>query len=358
MWPRLGKGYSEALVAAGLFALSAPLSKLLLGEVEPIPLAGLLYLGAGLATGISLPFRNPEARLRRGDFPWLLGATLAGGVLAPIALLYGLKGTPAATASLLLSFESVATAFIAAVLFGEFVGRRAWTALLFMTVGGTILGVSREGWGFSPHALLVLLACGLWGLDNNLTRLVSLKDPRAIVAVKGLLAGGFSLGLALALGKSLPGASPAVLGLILGGVSYGMSILLFVRALRELGAARTGALFGLSPFLAAAFSLLIFRAQPEIQFLLALPLIAAGSYLLFSERHEHEHIHGRLAHEHLHRHDDGHHQHPHPAGVSPARAHSHFHVHRPEVHCHPHAPDIHHRHLHPASGASEARAGR
>ena len=347
MRSRTKKGYPDALLAAALFALSTPLAKVLLGEVEPIPLAGLLYLGAGLAAGLSLPFGAREARLRPADIPWLLGATLAGGVLAPLALLYGLRGTAAATASLLLSFENVATAAIAALLFREFVGRRAWGAILLITVGSAILGISPAGgWGFSPYVLLVLLACGLWGLDNNLTRLVSLKDPRAIVTVKGLLAGGFSLGTALALGKPLPGAVAALAGLLLGGVSYGLSIFLFVRALRELGAARTGALFGLSPFLAAALSLLIFRARPEPGFLVAIPLIALGSYFLLFERHEHEHAHEPLVHDHHHRHDDGHHDHPHPEDIPPVTAHSHPHGHRPLVHLHPHTPDIHHRHPH------------
>ncbi len=148
-------------------------------------------MGAGLAAGASLPFGAREAKLRYLDIPWLLGATVAGGILAPLALLCGLRGTPAATASLLLSFENVATAGIAALLFGEFVGQRAWGAIIFITVGSAILGISPgEGWGFSPYVLLVILACSLWGLDNNLTRHVSLKNPRAIVAVKGLLAGG------------------------------------------------------------------------------------------------------------------------------------------------------------------------
>jgi len=327
--------------------LSTPLAKLLLGEVDPLPLAGLLYLGAGLAAGVSLPFGAREAKLRSLDIPWLLGATVAGGILAPLALLYGLRGTPAATASLLLSFENVATAGIAALLFGEFVGRRAWGAILFITVGSTILGISPGGgWGFSPYVLLVILACSLWGLDNNLTRHVSLKDPRAIVAVKGLLAGGFSLGLAAVLGKPLPGLGSAALGLLLGAISYGLSIVLFVRALRELGAARTGALFGLSPFLAVVFSLLVFRTPPEAQLIAALPLVALGSYFLLTECHAHEHVHEPLVHDHRHRHDDGHHNHPHPEDIPPTLAHSHPHVHTPLVHSHPHSPDVHHRHPH------------
>jgi drug/metabolite transporter (DMT)-like permease len=347
----LNRGYGEALGAAGLFALSVPLAKLLLGEVAPLPLASLLYLGAGLSTGISLlftPHRGHEARLKRADLPWLLGAALAGGVLGPISLLYGLQGTPAATASLLLTSENVATALIAALLFGEFVGRRAWAAIGLITVGVGFLSLTPGGqWGFSPQALLVLLACLMWGLDNNLTRHISLRDPRAIVVAKGLLAGSFSLSLGVWWGATLPPLRYALLGLALGAVSYGLSILLFVRALRSVGAARTGALFGLAPFLAAALSLLLFREPPSWGFFAALPPLAGGAYLLLVERHVHLHVHQPLAHEHRHRHDDGHHLHPHPPGVAPQGPHSHFHVHPRLVHSHPHFPDIHHRHRHP-----------
>lgn len=346
----LKRGYGEALGAAGLFALSVPLAKFLLGEVAPLPLAGLLYLGAGLATGGSLLLtsrQSREARLRKTDLPWLLGATLAGGVLGPVSLLYGLQSTPAATASLLLNAENVATALIAALLFGEFVGRRAWAAIAAITAGVTVLGLTPGGqWGFSPGALLVLLACLLWGLDNNLTRHISLRDPKAVVMVKGFLAGGFSWVLGVLWGASLPSLRYALLGLVLGAVSYGLSILLFVRALREIGAARTGALFGLSPFLAAALALLLFRQLPSWGFFAALPFLAGGAFLLLVERHAHQHLHEELAHEHLHRHNDGHHLHPNPQAAVPQTPHSHFHVHKRLVHSHPHSPDIHHRHRH------------
>lgn len=217
-----------------------------------------------------------------------------------------------------------------------------------------LLSLSPEGgWGFSPGALLILLACLMWGLDNNLTRHIFLRDPKAIVATKGLLAGIFSLGLAALRGMELPALGYVLLAVALGAVSYGFSILLFVQALREIGAARTGALFSLAPFLAAALSLLIFRQPPEGSFFLALPLLALGAYLLLSEHHQHQHVHAPLVHDHLHRHDDGHHDHPHPEGAKTPLLHSHPHAHRKVVHSHPHSPDIHHRHLHRATLEAE-----
>lgn len=344
----------DALLAAGLFGVSAPLAKLLLGEIDPIPLAALLYLGAGFGLAFYILWLRAfvrdvtdEAELDRGDLPWLAGAVLSGGVAAPILLLYGLRATPAATTALLLSSELVATGVIAAVVFREFIGRWIWGAILMITAGSTLLTLEPSaGWGVSHGAVLIVAACVMWGLDNNLTRRISLKDPKRIVAIKGLVAGGVSSALALALGKTFPGAKYIVLGLLLGSVSYGISIVLFVRALRHLGAARTGALFGTAPFIGAAVSLMVFRNLPTSSFILSLPLLVIGVGILFRERHDHVHAHALLTHTHAHTHADGHHAHSHMQQVSLARRHSHRHTHVPMVHTHPHRPDVHHRHEH------------
>lgn len=344
----------NALLAAALFGMSAPLSKLLLGAVHPIPLAALLYLGAGLGlvfyitwAHIFVSNASSEAGLDRGDLPWLMGAILAGGVTAPILLLYGLRATPAATASLLLNFEVVATAVIAAWAFREFIGQRTWIAVTTVTAGSILLTLDpTNGWGISSGAVLVVAACVMWGLDNNLTRHIALKDPKRIVAIKGLVAGGFSLLLALALGKPFPGVGHIVLGLLLGSVSYGISIVLFVRALRDLGAARTGVLFGTAPFIGAAVSLMVFRDLPSLPFVLSLPLLGIGVGILSRERHEHRHAHALLTHMHLHTHVDGHHNHVHEDGAHPVSQHAHLHTHESMVHAHTHRPDVHHRHAH------------
>lgn len=344
----------DALLAAGLFGVSAPLSKLLLGAIDPIPLAALLYLGAGFGLAAYAIWervvRNAarsEAGLNREDLPWLAGAILAGGVAAPILLLYGLRAVPAATASLLLNFEVVATAVIAAWAFREFVGQRTWVAVTAVTAGSILLTLEPStGWGVSTGAVLVVAACVMWGLDNNLTRRISLKDPKRIVAIKGLVAGWFSLALALALGKPFPGAGHIVLGLLLGSVSYGISIALFVGALRHLGAARTGALFGTAPFIGAAVSLMVFRNLPALSFILSLPLLGLGVGILFREQHEHPHAHEPVMHVHAHRHDDAHHKHVHGEGFHPVPQHTHLHTHEPMIHTHSHRPDAHHRHTH------------
>lgn len=344
------------LMAAILFGASAPLSKLLLARIDPIPLAGLLYVGAGASMGLWAVVARlqrskgrREARLERTDLPWLLGAVLAGGIVGPILLLFGLRATPASTASLLLNFEAAATALIAVSLFKESVGRSIWWAVVAITVGGVFLSLDLTGgWGISAGALLILGACLMWGFDNNFTQRISLRDPTRIVMVKGLAAGSFSLGLAAALGRPLPGGWQILAALAVGGVSYGMSIMLFVLSLRRLGAARTGALFGVAPFAGVLLSLAIFPELPEWTFFAALPLMLLAAALLSREQHEHLHRHASMTHTHAHRHTDPHHQHAHDRAVVAEAVHAHRHTHAEIEHTHPHKPDVHHRHEHPS----------
>jgi drug/metabolite transporter (DMT)-like permease len=341
-----------ALLAAVLFGASAPLSKLLLGDIAPVLLAALLYLGCGfgllLLRGlqqVTSDHAAKEAGLTRRDVPWLLGAILAGGVAAPVALMIGLKITPAATASLLLNFEAAATTVIAAVAFKEALGRRIWLAVALITAASIILTWDTSGaWGFSPGAAGVILACVLWGIDNNLTRNISAKDPLSIVMIKGMVAGTVSLVIALSIGTGFP--SPEVVGaaLALGFFSYGTSIVLFILAMRSLGAARTSAFFGSAPFVGVLISLLLFREWPGVTFALALPLMIAGAVLIVGERHVHLHRHERFEHEHRHVHDDAHHAHTHDG--EEGEEHTHCHTHEEVEHAHPHTPDIHHRHAH------------
>jgi drug/metabolite transporter (DMT)-like permease len=345
----------QALGAAVLFGASAPLSKMLLQDIEPVILAGLLYLGSGVSAVILRYFRLAsekdvpvEADLTPHDIPWLAGAVIAGGILAPILLLLGLKSTPAATASLLLNLESVATVVIASFIFREAIGKRVWWAMAFISIAGIALSLDVTGrWGLSIGALAVIGACFLWGLDNNLTRNVSAKDPLAIVAIKGLAAGSFSLLLGLILGNSLPSLWIIVLAMLVGSFSYGVSITLFVLAMRSLGAARTGTLFSTAPFVGAALSLVILREQPTTLFFVSLPLMIIGVALMLSESHAHAHAHELEEHDHCHSHPDSHHLHTHDS-ESPEEAltHSHWHTHPPAVHVHAHTPDLHHRHNH------------
>ena len=296
---------------------------------------------------VSKSAENTEAKLAKEDIKWLAGATLAGGVIAPIILLYSLDTTPAATASLLLNFESVATTLIATILFKETMSRRAWWAILIITSASVLLSINlNTSWGFSLGAVGIVAACLFWGIDNNLTRNISAKDPIMIVTVKGFVAGIFSLILALLLGQTIPGWKIILKALALGSLSYGASITLFIIALRGLGAARTSALFSTSPLSCLALSLILFKELPGFLFFAAIPLMILGTYLLVNEKHAHKHAHEFLSHDHSHKHNDEHHEHDHENGLSIISSHTHPHDHLPNELSHHHMPDIHHRHEH------------
>jgi drug/metabolite transporter (DMT)-like permease len=351
---RLQRYAFAALAAAALFGVSTPLAKLLLGELSPVTLAGLLYLGSGIGLGLLLGARRalgrgapggPEAALTRRDLPWLAGAVLAGGVAAPVVLLWGLAGTPASDAALLLNFETVLTALLAAVIFHEAVGRRVWVAAAVMFAGGVLLTYDpHASLAISPHAAAIVGACALWALDNNLTRKVAAADPVQTAAIKGLGAGSVNLALGLSTGAALPGAPTLAAATALGLASYGVSLVLFIHALRHLGAARTGAHFGTAPFIGAAVSVPLLGEPVTAALVAAAALMATATWLVLTETHAHEHRHERMIHSHRHVHDE-HHRHAHRGDEGP-EPHTHEHVHEPMIHAHPHLPDLHHRHGH------------
>jgi len=336
-----------ALAAAALFGASAPVAKRLLAEVAPSMLAALLYAGAGL---MALPFaartwKRREAPLRAADLPLLAGVVGFGGVAGPLFLLYGLQRTSATLASLLLNLEAVFTTAIAVLVFREWIGRRGLAALA-VVVGGCAL--STWAAGGATRSLLgpvaVAAACLCWAIDNNLTQRLSLKDPLAVVCVKGLGAAPIAFAIAWATHAPRPPAFAAVGGLGLGALAYGVSLALYVRATRTLGAARTGVLFAAAPFVGAALAIPIAGEPPSLRVAGAALLIAAGVALLLTERHAHRHRHEPLDHEHLHTHDE-HHQHAHRGDEGP-EPHAHAHHHEPIEHEHAHASDVHHRHKH------------
>ncbi|MCL5036860.1 MAG: DMT family transporter [Chloroflexi bacterium] len=343
------------ILAAVLFGASAPVAKLFLTEVKPLPMAAFLYLGSGtgliifkIISKIAGRKKNTEASLRKKDIPFLIGAIVAGGIAGPVLLMMGLRVTPASTASLLLNMEAVATALIAAALFREAVGRRVWAAVGIITASSIILTLDiNGGWGFAPGALAIIGACILWGLDNNLTGCISSRDPVQVVLTKGIFAGTFSLLLAFCFKDPIPSASVVAGIMILGFFSYGLSIVFFVLAMRHIGAARVGALFGTAPFIGAILSFIIFRNTPDIFFLIAMPFMVIGAVLLLTEKHSHNHVHTACFHDHGHNHDDSHHEHEHPDEDIPIDSyHSHSHSHEIFSHEHSHLPDLHHRHEH------------
>ncbi|MBI6871216.1 DMT family transporter [Clostridium aciditolerans] len=348
------KSVLQAITAALLFGASAPISKLLLGSIDPVPLAAFLYIGSGIGLIIFKIIKrcinkseDREAPLSKKDIPWLITAVFLGGVVAPIILMNSLKVTPASTASLLLNFEGVATTLIATCFFKESVGKRIWIAIIMITSSTVILSWDFSNqWGFSLGATGVVIACLCWGIDNNFTGKISLKDPFSIVIIKGIGAGSFSLILSLLLKSNFPSIKIIALAMILGCFSYGFSIVLFVLALRGLGSARTSALFGTAPFIGAILSFILFNERISITFIVALPLMIIGAILLLRENHEHEHLHRAVMHEHRHCHGDGHHEHLHKEEIADDFYHSHIHTHESIMHNHSHTPDIHHKHDH------------
>ena len=337
-----------ALISAALFGASTPLAKILLGELPPLLLAALLYLGSGLGLLAWITVRPAASRvvLARSEWPWLGAAIVTGGVIAPALLMFGLVRTDGATASLLLNLEAALTAAIAWIAFRENVDRGVLIGMVAIVAGGMVLS-----WEQGPRAggvagpLLIAAACLGWALDNNFTRRVSGGDAATIACLKGLIAGAVNLALALAQGALLPRAGAIAAAAIVGFFGYGISLALFIVALRGLGTARTSAYFSIAPFFGAAVALAVLGEQATALFWVAAALMALGVWLHVTERHEHRHVHAPIEHAHVHVHDE-HHQHEHDLGFDGGEPHSHPHRHSRLVHSHPHYPDLHHRHEH------------
>ncbi len=340
----------HALLAAALFGASTPFAKLLVGEMSPWLLAGLLYLGSGLGLGVARLIRDRGWRpsgLAAGEWPWLLGAIFFGGVLGPLALMFGLTLSSGSTASLLLNLEAVLTAVIAWVVFKENADRRIVLGMLAIVAGGVVLSWSGGEAGTREWSgpLAIVAGCLCWAIDNNQTRRVSASDALFIAGAKGAVAGTVNVGLAFALGASLPGGAILLGTMAVGLLGYGISLVLFVLALRGLGTARTGAYFSTAPFIGAAVSLLLLGESTSPAFWIAAALMGWGVWLHLTEHHEHEHVHEPMAHSHPHIHD-AHHRHQHDFAWNGDEPHEHWHRHEAMVHKHPHFPDIHHRHPH------------
>lgn len=341
---------TAALAAALLFGASTPFAKQLLRDTSPMLLAGLLYLGSGVGLGLARLLRDRGWRkpaLAHAEWLWLLLAIGFGGVLGPLLLMLGLSRTPAAAASLLLNLEAVLTALLAWIAFRENTDRRVVLGMALIVAGAAALAIrgdsSARGWGWG--ALLIALACLCWALDNNFTRKVSASDAVFLAALKGLTAGAVNTGLALLLEERLPPPTGIAEAMAVGLLGYGVSLVLFVVALRGLGAARTGAYFSTAPFLGAAIAVLAFGEHPSPLFWLAAVLMGAGVWLHLQERHEHVHTHQPMTHTHRHVHDE-HHQHAHDFDWDGREPHTHEHTHALLTHSHPHYPDIHHQHEH------------
>lgn len=278
-----------AILAAGLYSLSSPVSKLLLAKVSPSIMAGLLYLGAGTGLGIvrivqqQIGAIRKEKSLSRKDLPYTI-AMVVLDIAAPICLMIGLTMTTAANASLLNSFEIVATSIIALFIFKEKISKRLWAAISLVTLASIILTIKDESsFQFSFGSLFVLLACICWGFENNCTRKISEKDPLQIVVIKGFGSGLGSLLIAFMIGEQLPGIQYVLYAIFLGFIAYGLSIFFYIHAQRTLGAAKTSTFYAVSPFIGVFLSLIIFQNLPTFSFWAALVIMAIGTYLAATE---------------------------------------------------------------------------
>jgi drug/metabolite transporter (DMT)-like permease len=346
--------YFYALLSAFFFAISVPLGKILLNQIDPLQLSALTYLGAGIGLSLYLLFTkitvkktSKEAPLEKKDIPFIIGFVISGGILAPILLFKGLALAPASMAAIALNFELIFTALIAYLFFREHGSIKLLLAVIFVILGACTLLFDFEKFVFSFNwgIVLVVAASFMWALDNNFTAKVSIKNPISIAATKGLAGGlvnlifvfyivGFDLNFKLIL-----------MGLSLGFVSYGISLVLLIHSMRYLGASRAGILFGANPFMAAFLSIIILKEALTYQFVFSAVIMAVGIIFILSEKHKHKHHHKYLHHSHRHEHD-GHHEHEHDGETDLSDTHSHEHVHNQAEHSHEHLPDAHHKHEH------------
>jgi drug/metabolite transporter (DMT)-like permease len=341
------KGVGYALGAAALFGASTPAAKLLLRDLSPLMLSALLYLGAAIALSVYrlLAFESREAQITRRDLPPICGVIFFGGMVGPVLMFFGLQRLSALTGSLLLNLEGPFTGLIAVGLMREHLGRREMFAAATIMLGGLLVSFQPGHVGGNwIGGLEIAAACLSWGIDSNLTQRVSLRDPVAVARIKTMAAGCCVLAIALWHGGGqIPGAMTLGCAGVVGALSYGVSIVLAVKALRVLGAARESAYFATAPFVGALLSIVVFRDLPNLSELAGATLMIIGAIILVGERHGHLHAHETISHEHLHVHDD-HHQHQHDSLVT--EPHSHPHLHAGLTHEHEHVSDVHHRHSH------------
>ena len=340
----IATGGALALASAVAFGATTPLVQRFGRGIAPLTTAGLLYVGAALFS--ALLDRKHESPLRRTDAPRVLVVALLGAAIAPVALAWGLQRTSGVIASLLLNLEALFTVLLAWAIAREPIGGRVLAALSFMLAGGALLvlrsepGAAKLGWG----ALAVTAATLAWAADNVIGSTLAERDPAQVVLAKGSAGAALSLGLAWALHEPWPSPIVALSLAFCGALGFGASLRLYLRAQRQIGAARTGSIFAAAPFLGALVASAFGEPTGGAWTIVAGALCATGVLLHLTERHEHRHVHEVLVHDHPHTHDDGHHDHMH-AGP-PDGPHSHLHRHEAITHTHPHAPDVHHRHGH------------
>lgn len=340
----IATGVLVALVAAAAFGVTAPVIAWAGQDLGPLTTAWLLYAGAAIAAlCFVVVTRRRDAPLRRGDIPRLVAIGVAGAAIAPTLMAWGLQRAGGFAGALLLNLEAVFTVLLARLIYREHIGGRVALAVTCMAAGGAALVLDTASGGFGTLGALAVAGATLaWAADNTWTRPLAERDPWQVVAVKATIGAGLTVAVATLRGEAAPTIRAAAILLVCGATGYGASLRLYLAAQRRLGAARTGSVFAVAPFIGAAIAWAIGNRSAGVGALAAVALFALGVVLHASERHHHEHKHSALDHDHVHRHDDGHHDHAHDPPFT--GEHSHAHHHEPVTHDHDHAPDVHHDH--------------
>ncbi len=274
-----------AILAAALYAINIPLSKLLLNYIEPTMMASYLYLGAGIGIGILFLItrskdKNVYEKITKKDLPNVLGM-IGLDIAAPILLMFGLLDSASSNASLLNNFEIVCTSLIALFIFKEAVSKRMWLAISLITLSSFLLSFDDiASFRFSWGAILVLLATLCWGLENNCTKNLSSKNTYHIVFLKGIFSGLGSLIVALCMREQFAGVVYFALALLLGFVAYGLSIFFYIKAQGIIGAAKTSAYYAVAPFIGTFLSFIIFKENPTIAYFVGLFVMILGTLVV------------------------------------------------------------------------------
>ncbi len=336
------------LLSGLLFGVATPFSKLLLNNLNSFQLAGLLYIGAGIAMIPAITGKKSGILLlfKKSNLMRTMGIVLFGGVFGPLLLLAGLRAADAASVSIWLNMELVATAILGVLIFKDSLDKLTWTGVILTVAAGVITSVGEGTSGLTP-ALLITAACFCWGVDNHLTALTDGATPQAVTFIKGIMAGvvNLTIGMSIATAPVIPGNVAAAL--VVGAFSYGISIVLYVTSAQNIGATRGQILFSTAPLWGVILSYIFFRDTFSWMHIISIILLTLAVIAINLMQHHHLHEHEALEHIHYHRHDDGHHDHTHDEpGFNPHKGHSHMHTHKATVHDHPHFPDLHHRHRH------------
>lgn len=336
------------LLSGLLFGIATPFSKLLLSNLNSFELAGLLYLGAGIAMIPAILRTGSQLKLlfNKNNSIRTLGIILFGGLLGPLLLLIGLRAANAASVSIWLNMELVATAILGVLIFKDSLDKFTWIGVILTIIAGVITSFG-EGVSGLASALLITAACFCWGVDNHLTALTDGATPQAVTFVKGIMAGTVNLLIGISISDTSIVFDNIFPALIVGGFSYGLSIVLYVTSAQNIGATRGQILFSTAPLWGVILSYIIFQNSFHWTHIISTLLLILAVIVINLISHKHRHAHDLIKHIHYHKHNDEHHDHIHDdENFDTDKGHSHFHTHKPIIHTHPHYPDLHHRHKH------------